>query len=124
MEKSVLRYGIDNLIQGTSLVNQHSDFTEYTREDIVSVVNYLLNDGGHTLENNFKKRLVHIIETIYNQEFEVENMPDAKWFLVNRRIYTRFCFNNIHMEYAIPTEMLNMTDEQLVENKKLVERYK
>ena len=31
MEKSVLRYGIDNLIQGTSLVNQHSDFTEYTR---------------------------------------------------------------------------------------------
>ena len=64
MEKSALRYGIDNLTQGTSLVNQHSDFTEYTREDIVSVVNYLLNDG-HTLENNFKKRLVHIIETIY-----------------------------------------------------------
>lgn len=64
MEKSVLRYALDNLIQGTSLVNQHSDFTEYTREDIVSIVNYLLNDG-HTLENNFKKRLVHIIETIY-----------------------------------------------------------
>lgn len=55
MEKSVLRYALDNLIQGTSLVNQHSDFTEYTREDIVSVVNYLLNDG-HTLENNFKQR--------------------------------------------------------------------
>ena len=123
MEKSVLRYGIDNLIQGTSLVNQHSDFTKYTREDIVSVVNYLLNDG-HTLENNFKKRLVHIIETIYNKEFKVENMPDVKWFLVAGIIYTRFCFSNIHMEYAIPTEMLNMTDEQLVENKKLAERYR
>lgn len=123
MEKSVLRYALDNLIQGTNLVNQHSDFTEYTREDIVSVVNYLLNDG-HTLENNFKKRLVHIIETIYNQEFKVENMPEVKWFLVDRKIYTRFCFNSIHMEYAIPTGMLNMTDEQLVENKKLVGRYR
>lgn len=123
MEKSVLRYGIDNLIQGTSLVNQHSDFTEYTREDIVSVVNYLLNDG-HTLENNFKKRLVHIIETIYNQEFKVENMPEVKWFLVDRKICTRFCFNNIHMEYAIPTQMLNMSDEELIENKKLIERYR
>jgi hypothetical protein len=70
MEKLVLRYGIDNLIQGTNLVNQHSDFTEYTREDIVSVVNFLLNDGN-ILENNFKKRLVHIIEIIYNQEFKV-----------------------------------------------------
>lgn len=119
----MLRYALDNLIQGTSLVNQHSDFTEYTREDIVSVVNYLLNDG-HTLENNFKKRLVHIIETIYNQEFKVENMPEVKWFLVAGVIYTRFCFSNIHMEYAIPTEMLNMTDEQLIENKKLIERYR
>ena len=70
------------------------------------------------------KRLVHIIETIYNQEFKVENMPEVKWFLVDRKIYTRFCFNNIHMEYAIPTEMLNMTDEQLIENKKLVGRYR
>ena len=56
MEKSVLRYALDNLIQGTSLVSKHSDFTEYTREDIVSIVNYLLNDG-HTLENNFKKKI-------------------------------------------------------------------
>lgn len=76
MEKTILRYALDNLIQGTNLVNQHSDFTEYTREDIVSVINYLLNDG-HTLENNFKKRLVHIIEIIYNQEFKVENMPEV-----------------------------------------------
>lgn len=105
------------------MANQYSDFTEYTREDIVSVINYLLNDGN-TLENNFKKRLVHIIETIYNQEFKVENMPDVKWFLVAGTIYARFCFNNFHMEYAIPTEMLNMTDEQLVENKKLVGRYR
>ena len=51
-------------------------------------------------------------------------MPDVKWFLVDRKIYTRFCFNNIHMEYAIPTGMLNMTDEQLIENKKLVGRYR
>lgn len=123
MEKSVLRHALDNLVQGTSLVSKHSDFTEYTREDIVSIVNYLLNNG-HTLENNFKKRLVHIIETIYNQEFEVENMPEVKWFLVGGVIYTRFYFSNIHMEYAIPTEMLNMTDEQLVENKKKVERYR
>lgn len=123
MEKTILRYALDNLIQGTNLVNQHSDFTEYTREDIVSVINYLLNDG-HILENNFKKRLVHIIETIYNQEFKVENMPEVKWFLVAGVIYTRFCFSNIHMEYAIPTEMLNMTDEQLIENKKLVGRYR
>lgn len=123
MEKSVLRHALDNLVQGTSLVSKHSDFTEYTREDIVSIVNYLLNDG-HTLENNFKKRLVHIIATIYNQEFKVENMPDVKWLLVDRKIYTRFCFNNVHMEYAVPAEMLNMTNEQLVENKKLIERYR
>ena len=32
MEKSVLRYALDNLIQGTSLVNQHSDFTWDTKE--------------------------------------------------------------------------------------------
>lgn len=48
MEKTILRYALDNLIQGTNLVNQHSDFTEYTREDIVSVVNYLLTEG-HSL---------------------------------------------------------------------------
>lgn len=123
MEKTVLRHALDNLRQGAELVNQHSDFTEYTREDIVSVINYLLNDRN-ILENNFKKRLVHIIETIYNQKFKVENMPDVKWFLVDRKIYTRFCFSNIHMEYAVPAEMLNMTDEQLIENKKLVERYR
>lgn len=123
MEKSIFSNALANLRISAYLVNQHSDFTEYTREDIVSLVNFLLNDGD-VLKNNFKKRLVHIIETIYNQEFKVENMPEVKWFLVDRKIYTRFCFNNIHMEYAIPTEMLNMTDEQLVENKKLVERYR
>lgn len=32
MEKSVLRYALDNLIQGTNLVNQHSDFTWDTKE--------------------------------------------------------------------------------------------
>lgn len=67
---------------------------------------------------------VKMEEIIYNQEFKVENMPEVKWFLVDRKIYTRFCFNNIHMEYAIPTQMLNMSDEELIENKKLVGRYR
>lgn len=119
MEKTLLTENLENLSGAIDWITKE-DYTNYSKANIVSLINHLSYDVAR-LTASFKVRLLHIIEVAHNTEIDTEKVANIDWYRVYKTIYVTISYcTGMHFRYTIDTKLLNATDEDIVKNKDLV----
>ena len=119
MEKTLLTENLENLSGAIDWITKE-DYTNYSKANIVSLINHLSYDVAR-LTASFKVRLLHIIEVVHNTEIDTERIANIDWYCVYKTIYMTISYcTGMHFRYTIDTKLLNATDENIVKNKDLV----
>ena len=71
------------------------------------------------LDKMFKKRILHIIEVTKELDFSDCEDLNISWYVVGQDVTVSILIHQLPSDYVISAKMLNMSDEDLIENKEL-----
>ena len=71
------------------------------------------------LDKIFKKRILHIIEVTKELDFSDCKDMNMSWHIMGQDVTVSILIHQLPSDYAISAKMLNMSDEDLIENKDL-----
>ena len=85
----------------------------------IKMLSDILNKKVVYLDNMFKRRLLHIIEVARELDFSDCKDIHVSWHRVGKDINVSVLIHQLPNDYSISAKMLNMSDEDLVNNKDL-----
>lgn len=71
------------------------------------------------LDKMFERRLLHIIEVVRELDFSDCGDLNISWHIVGQDVIVSILIHQLPNDYVVSAKMLNMSDEDLVENKDL-----
>lgn len=108
---SKLWEAIDNIWVGHNL-------EDFSLSDI-KMLSKILKTKVAYLDRMFERRLLHIIEIARERDFSECDDLTISWHCAGKEIFVLLTINQLPSDYSISFEMLNMSDEDLVQNKDL-----
>lgn len=113
---SKLHEAIDEILVGHEL-------EDFSLTDI-KMLSQILKHKVVYLDKMFERRLLHIIEVTRELDFSDCGDLNISWHIVGQDVIVSVLIHQLPNDYVISAKMLNMSDEELIENKKLIERYR
>ena len=97
--------------------------TEHELEDFslsdIKMLSQILKRKVPYLNKMFERRLLHIIEVTRELDFSDCDDMTISWNYVGKEVFVSLTINQLPSDYSISAKMLNMSDEDLIENKEL-----
>ena len=108
---SKLHEAIDEILVGHEL-------EDFSLTDI-KMLSQILKRKVAYLDKMFERRLLHIIEVVRELDFSDCDDMTISWNYVGKEVFVSLTINQLPSDYSISAKMLNMSDEDLIENKEL-----
>lgn len=108
---SKLHEAIDEICVGHEL-------EDFSLSDI-KMLSQILKRKVIYLDKMFERRLLHIIEVVRELDFSDCKDMTISWYCVGKEVFVSLTINQLPSDYSISAKMLNMSDEDLIENKEL-----
>lgn len=97
--------------------------TEHELEDFslsdIKMLSQILKHKVVYLDKMFERRLLHIIEVTRELDFSDCGDLNISWHIVGQDVIVSILIHQLPNDYVVSAKMLNMSDEDLVENKDL-----
>lgn len=85
----------------------------------IKMLSQILKRKVAYLDKMFERRLLHIIEVVRELDFSDCKDMTISWYCVGKEVFVSLTINQLPSDYSISAKMLNMSDEDLIENKEL-----
>ena len=85
----------------------------------IKMLSQILKRKVPYLNKMFEKRILHIIEVTRELDFSDCNDMIVLWHCVGKEVFVSVTIHQLPNDYVVPVQMLNMSDEDLVNNKDL-----
>lgn len=85
----------------------------------IKMLSQILKRKVPYLNKMFEKRILHIIEVTRELDFSDCNDMIVSWHCVGKEVFVSVTIHQLPNDYVVPVQMLNMSDEDLVNNKDL-----
>lgn len=85
----------------------------------IKMLSQILKRKVAYLDKMFERRLLHIIEVVRELDFSDCKDITISWYCVGKEVFVSLTINQLPSDYSISAKMLNMSDEDLIENKEL-----
>lgn len=108
---SKLHEAIDEILVGHEL-------EDFSLTDI-KMLSQILKHKVVYLDKMFERRLLHIIEVTRELDFSDCGDLNISWHIVGQDVIMSVLIHQLPNDYVISAKMLNMSDEDLIENKEL-----
>ena len=108
---SKLHEAIDEILVGHEL-------EDFSLTDI-KMLSQILKHKVVYLDKMFERRLLHIIEVTRELDFSDCGDLNISWHIVGQDVIVSVLIHQLPNDYVISAKMLNMSDEDLIENKEL-----
>lgn len=108
---SKLHKAIDEILVGHEL-------EDFSLTDI-KMLSQILKHKVVYLDKMFERRLLHIIEVTRELDFSDCGDLNISWHIVGQDVIVSILIHQLPNDYVVSAKMLNMSDEDLVENKDL-----
>ena len=108
---SKLHEAIDEILVGHEL-------EDFSLTDI-KMLSQILKRKVAYLDKMFERRLLHIIEVVRELDFSDCDDMTISWNYVGKEVFVSLTINQLPSDYSISAKMLNMSDEDLLENREL-----
>ena len=108
---SKLHEAIDEILVGHEL-------EDFSLTDI-KMLSQILKHKVVYLDKMFERRLLHIIEVTRELDFSDCGDLNISWHILGQDVIVSILIHQLPNDYAVSAKMLNMSDEDLIENKEL-----
>lgn len=94
------------------------ELEDFSLSDI-KMLSQILKRKVPYLNKMFERRILHIIEVTRELDFSDCKDMDMSWHIIGQDITVSILIHQLQNDYVISAKMLNMSDEDLIENKEL-----